>query len=308
MSIASERAGFWKGPDGLRTGWAILLFMTIFVVAATILFLLMYVLMHLTLADIQALNTRIVPAVQGSLFFAECAGLLVAYGVMSRIDRRPWRDHGLGGARAGGRFAQGALTGALLMSLLVGVLVLAQAMKTSPSGTPAPLLIESGLQWAVMFLAGAFVEEMMFRGYPFFRLTRAIGPTRAAIVMSLAFGLAHLPNGGEALLGILQVIAIGLLFCLAVWRTGSLWWAIGAHAAWNWAQTFVFGCSNSGLAGSGQWLVSVPTGPVWLSGGSTGPEGSLLVMPILALMAAVIMLTLPFEPRSRPETALSSSP
>ena len=303
---SERRASFWRGGDGLlRPGWAILLFMSIAVVAALILLALLFLLGLWTVAEVQAVQTRITPRVVLALAVAESSGLLVAYAVMSRIDGRSWQDYGLRRDRALLRFGQGALSGVLLMSLLVGVLVLIQAMQIGSSARAAGPLLGSGLEWAAAFVPAAFVEEMMFRGYPFFRLARAINPTRAAIVMSLLFGLAHLSNGGEALIGILQVVCIGLLFSLAVWRTGSLWWSIGAHAAWNWTQTFVFGCANSGLSGSGQWLVSVPTGPGWLSGGATGPEGSLLVVPVLGLMLWVIVRTLPAVPHTRPEGALS---
>jgi uncharacterized protein len=307
-TIAGDRrSGFWKGADGLRSGWAILLFMIIGLSVTAILMRTVFALGLLARPDMTEVLTRLMPGLEAAVFAAVSCGMLVAYGVMSRIDRRPWRDHGLGGSRALVRFGQGALSGAVLMSLLVGALVLTHAMKTGSSGIPARSLIGPGLQWAAMFLPAAFVEEMIFRGYPFFRLARAISPTWAAIVMSLLFGLAHQPNGGEGLAGILLTVVIGLVFNLAAWRTGSLWWSFGAHAAWNWTQTFVFGCSNSGLAGGEQWLVSVPTGPVWLSGGTTGPEGSVLVLPLMALMAWTIVLTLPVASRSGPEAALPSS-
>jgi membrane protease YdiL (CAAX protease family) len=272
------------------------LFFLISAVVAVVLFGAIYLLARWTPADLASLRTQLVPGMRIAQSVAMSCGLLVAYFVMSRSGGGSWRENGLNPAHAWARLAQGAATGALMMSLLVGVLVLTRAMTLGYSTTPARALVWSGLQWAAVFVPAAFVEEMLFRGYPFFRLTRVRSPTTSAIIMSVAFGLAHLANGGEDLVGILQVIAIGLVFCLAVWRTGSLWWAIGAHAAWNWTQTFVFGCSNSGLTGSGALLVSTPAAPAWLSGGSTGPEGSVLAIPVMALMALSIVRMLP--PRS----------
>jgi membrane protease YdiL (CAAX protease family) len=110
--------------------------------------------------------------------------------------------------------------------------------------------------------------------------------------MSIVFGLVHLGNREETVIGILQTMGIGLVFCLAVWRTGSLWWALGAHAAWKWTQSFIFGCANSGLEASGQFLVSTPAGPDWLSGGAAGPEGSILCLPVELLLAWIVVRTL----------------
>jgi membrane protease YdiL (CAAX protease family) len=241
------------------------------------------------------MRTRLLPGVRTALVFAESGGLLVATAVMGKIEGRSWLDYGLRGRRGAALFTQGAFWGALLMAALVGTLALTHMITIDFSGRGSWRLIGSGLIWAAMFLPAAFVEELLFRGYPFFRLARVSGPIRAAIGMSVWFGLAHVGNHGETLIGVLQVVSVGLVYCLSVWRSGSLWWAFGAHAAWNWTQSFIFGCANSGLSASGQWLISTPRGLAWLSGGVTGPEGSILSIPAMALMAWIVVRTLPLD-------------
>lgn len=303
-----SRWSLWKGPDGLRAGWAILLFVLIAVVITVILFGTVYLLVHFTPADIAALRSRLVPGVSSAVVIAEACGLIIATAVMSRIERRSWQDYGLRGRRAVALFGQGALCGALLMAALVGTLVLSHAIKLRPSGSDLGAVIGSGLLWAGLFIPAALVEELLFRGYPFFRLAKVKNPTLAAVFTSLGFGLVHLGNRQETILGIIQVVAVGLVFCLAVWRTQSLWWAWGAHAAWNWTQTFVFGSSNSGLTATGhQWLVSTPNGAAWLSGGATGPEGSVLSLAVLALQAWIIIRTLPVSPGESPTRSPSNA-
>jgi hypothetical protein len=66
----------------------------------------------------------------------------------------------------------------------------------------------------------------------------------------------------------------GLVFCFALYRTGSLWWAIGIHAAWDWSQSFLYGVADSGLMAEGHLFATHPVGKPILSGGLTGPEGS----------------------------------
>jgi membrane protease YdiL (CAAX protease family) len=283
------------GRDGLRSGWAILLFVAIAAACTAGFFGIVYWLAHFTPADLSAMRTSLLPGVRTALVLAESCGLLVATAVMGKIEGRSWLDYGLRGRRGAALFAQGALWGALLMAGLVGTLALTHAITIDSSGRGSWSLIGSGLVWAAMFLPSAFVEELLFRGYPFFRIARARGPIRAAIGMSVWFGLAHLGNREETLIGVLQVVSVGLVYCLSVWRSGSLWWAFGAHAAWNWTQSFIFGCANSGLAASGQWLMSTPRAPGWLSGGATGPEGSILSIPAMALMAWIVLRTLPLE-------------
>jgi uncharacterized protein len=279
-------------------------------VVATVALLLgiVYRLAGLTPADMSTLRTQLTPGTLGTLAIVESCALLVATAVMSRIERQSWLDYGLSGRRAPILFGQGALWGTLSMAALVGILALSHAIKINLSGSGMRSLVESGLLWAAVLVPGAFVEELMFRGYPFLRLAQTGNPKRAAIVMSVCFGLAHLGNKQETAIGILQVISVGLVYCFAVWRTGSVWWGLGAHSAWNWTQSFVFGCANSGFITSSQGpLLSVPSGPAWLSGGATGPEGSIVSLPVMALLAWIALHTLPNERRAR-EWPLSTAP
>ena len=83
---------------------------------------------------------------------------------------------------------------------------------------------------------------------------------------------------------------IGFIFCVSIWLTGSAWWAIGCHAAWDWAETFFYGTADSGRVGTGHFLTTNPAGNALLSGGEAGPEGSLLVLGIMALLLAALIV------------------
>ena len=111
----------------------------------------------------------------------------------------------------------------------------------------------------------------------------------AAWVTSTLFGKIHVSNPGEAWIGIFSAAFIGFVFCVSIRITGSAWWAIGCHAAWDWAETYFYGTADSGLKPHGSFLTSAPAGnPLW-SGGSVGPEGSLLVLGVILLLLAVLL-------------------
>jgi hypothetical protein len=112
----------------------------------------------------------------------------------------------------------------------------------------------------------------------------------AAWVTSTLFGFIHTGNGGENWVGIFAAAAIGLVFCVSLRLTGSIWWAIGCHAAWDWAETFFYGTADSGLVATGHFLSTTPTGNALWSGGADGPEGSLLVLPVIALLLALLLV------------------
>jgi membrane protease YdiL (CAAX protease family) len=137
--------------------------------------------------------------------------------------------------------------------------------------------------WAAMFLLVGFFEEFLLRGYSQFTLTRAIGFWPAAVVLSCMFGLIHLQNAGEQWPGLLAAAVIGFFFCLTLRRTGSLWFAVGFHAAWDWGETFFYSVPDSGTMFPGHLLKSSLHGPRWLSGGMVGPEGSVLCFVVIGV-------------------------
>jgi membrane protease YdiL (CAAX protease family) len=111
----------------------------------------------------------------------------------------------------------------------------------------------------------------------------------AAWAGSALFGFLHLSNSGENWIGIFATALIGFVFCVSVRLTGSAWWAIGCHAAWDWAQTFFYGTPDSGMVAQGHLLTANPAGSALMSGGTDGPEGSLLILPIILLLLAAIL-------------------
>ena len=77
---------------------------------------------------------------------------------------------------------------------------------------------------------------------------------------------------------------------MSVRVTGSAWWAIGCHASWDWAESYFYGTADSGFYARGHLLTSIPAGPALWSGGGAGPEGSLLVFPIILLLLLAVLL------------------
>jgi membrane protease YdiL (CAAX protease family) len=142
----------------------------------------------------------------------------------------------------------------------------------------------------MVFLLAGFFEESVFRGYIQFTLTRGIGFWWGALLFAAVFGLTHGTNPGESPIGLASMVGAGLIFSLSLWYTGSLWWAVGFHAAWDWGQSFFYGTPDSGLVSQGHLFEAHPVGPLIWSGGATGPEGSVLVLPWLLLMALLMYL------------------
>jgi hypothetical protein len=113
---------------------------------------------------------------------------------------------------------------------------------------------------------------------------------QAAWAASTLFGFIHTGNGGENWIGIFAAALIGFVFCVSVRVTGSLWWAIGCHAVWDWAETFFYGTADSGMVATGHYLTTSVRGNALWSGGADGPEGSVLVLGVVLLLLAMLLL------------------
>jgi membrane protease YdiL (CAAX protease family) len=126
---------------------------------------------------------------------------------------------------------------------------------------------------------------------------------QASWATSTLFGAMHTGNNGENWIGIFAAAFIGFVFCVSIWATGSAWWAIGCHAAWDWAETYFYGTADSGFVAPGHLLTTAPAGnPLW-SGGTDGPEGSLLIIPVVLLILAWLVVVY-----RRPKRAQISAP
>ena len=222
-------------------------------------------------------------------FFAALATVVVA-----RLERRPLSDFGIPLRQAFGlKFWEGIVWGFGMLSLILLGLRAGGFFHVDSIDVPKEKILYWALGWGATFLAVSLNEELAFRGYWLFMMARPLRFWRAALFTSVVFGVAHLGNHGENVIGIIHVFVTGMLFCLMIRRTGSLWFAIGYHAAWDWAETFFYGTPDSGLLGVGRLLNSSVHGPAWLTGGTAGPEGSVLSLVALALCAALIHLRFP---------------
>ena len=298
------------GADGQRAGWSLALFLGLLMIYSQI----------LGMAARSLIPARL-PAhggqTAGHLALREAVwalAILASTWTMAMTEGRPLGQFGFGGQGLR-RCLPGALWGfaaltALVLTLRAAGLLVFTGLALGPAAAAG-----YAAAFAVSFLLVAFAEEYLMRGYAQVTLARGLAGlltacglgTRArpagfwiaAVILSSLFGLGHRGNAGESPVGLVMAGAAGLVFCYSLWRSGSLWWALGFHAAWDWAETYFYGTADSGMVAQGHLLASHPTGPPLWSGGATGPEGSLLVLPLLVAVAVVIRMTL----KPRPEAA-----
>lgn len=200
---------------------------------------------------------------------------LAAMGLSMRV---PWKHQAI----------QGVLLGAALVTIAVTAIAIGGDLRMTTRLTWHS--IAAAVIVLVVLVAGALAEELMFRGYPFQRLTEAIGAAGAVIVLSALFGAVHLLNPHATFWGAVNTALVGVLLSLAYLRTRALWMPWAIHFSWNATLGLVFGLPVSGLSQFSVLIRSRAQGPGWLTGGSYGIEASVAGAIVIVLGIAILLV------------------
>jgi uncharacterized protein len=269
------------GKNGIRAGWGIALFIVIFIGCALGLNFLIRHLFHPHHMNTAVLTLRMGLISEG----LQVLIVLVATAIMALIEHKSLFAYGYQGTARAVRFFFGLAWGFICISALVLVLWKSGLLAFDGQLLHGVTIWRDAILWGLVFLGTGIFEESLLRGYVQYTMTRGIGFWWGALIFSFLFGFGHSTNPGESPIGLFSAGAVGLVFCLSIWYTGSLWWAVGFHAAWDWGQSYFYGTADSGLITRGHLLGEHPAGKLLWSGGLTGPEGSLLIVPLLLIIA-----------------------
>lgn len=287
--LLPQKTSVFVGESGLRAGWRFLIYLAIVVAGGA----LVNVLVRLVLRPQR--NAAITGWV---LLWQEALGFALVFGaalIMSRIERRSPGAYGLpAGEMFGTKFWLGFTLGLAEISVLIGLISAFGGYSFGTLALHGSEIVKSGLLYLVAFTLVGLFEEFAFRGYSLYTLGDGIGFWPAALLLSLAFGGAHLGNPGEGWVGAASVVAIALLFCFSLKRSGSLWYAVGLHASFDWGETYLYSVPNSGAVMQGHLSDAIlHAGPKWLTGGTVGPEGSVFCFLTIALQFLAVLWLFP---------------
>jgi membrane protease YdiL (CAAX protease family) len=289
-----------KDPNAIRSGWPFLIYFVLVLIFRQIT---IYAFGHIGPVTnwLRSQPTTVITA--GPLILLECASflqVLLAALLMVKIEKRPFGEYGLPVKQAfGRRFWQGVPFGFAMMSLLMALIGVLHGYTFEGISARGADMFKYAILYAIGFLFVGFFEEYAFRGFAQAKLGAGLGFWPSALVLSFFFGFIHLGNSGEANIGAFMAGSFGLLALFTLKRTGSLWFAVGMHAAFDWTETYFYGVPDSGLLAQGHLLGGSFHGPDWLTGGTVGPEGSYLVFVVLVASAVAIHFMFPAKENSQ---------
>ncbi len=284
----------------LRPGWGIVLFCLIFFAT------LLVEVQLIESARTNQLEPHVVQTPRDVEFpLISLIAVAVATVLPSYLEQRRASVYGLRGPRWRPALL-GAATSLVLLAATAFGLHAAGLLLPLPWSVPTRLAARQSLMWAGFFALTTLYEQLLTRGYLQYTLTRgcaflyrrflglengiAAGFWTGAVLTSLLFCRLYYTNPGQTETSPLCVFVLGLLYCLSVWRTGGLWWAIGFQLTWDWVQAYVLGLWSGGLPIRDHLMVWLPGRPEAASGGNAGLNGSEWIFVTLAAAFALLML------------------
>ena len=167
----------------------------------------------------------------------------------------------------------------LPLALMGGIAIVLSTQATAWGALAADLLF---------FALVALVEEVVFRGYGFQRFESVVGPYGAALGFALFYAIVQALQPGSNRASIAVAIVFSLLLSTAYLRTRALWLSWGLNLGWKASRALIFGLAVSGVGGHSSVVEGDPMGPLWLTGGGYGIDGSWMAFIVLLLAFPVI--------------------
>ena len=141
---------------------------------------------------------------------------------------------------------------------------------------------------AAFFAVTALAEEVAYRGYAFQCFIRSVGPAGAVLGFAAIYAIMQALNPGANRVSLIVSLAFSFLLSTAYLRTRALWVSWGLNFGWKASRALVFGLAVSGVSSHSPVVQGDPMGPLWLTGGAFGLDGSWLACIILLAAIPVV--------------------
>jgi uncharacterized protein len=267
------------GRDGVRHGWRFLIFAAVIVVVVEFLERPAIGLIGVTFhVDPSAFSAPAIIVSDGFDFIV----VLIVTGAFAYCERRRIDSYGLPIHEAfGGFFWNGVITGLAAAVFVETAMLVTGGMRIHGIALHGADRITSPLLWLVAMLFVGAMEEYLFRGYALQSLWRGAGFWPATLITTALFAGDHLQKPHENAIDIGMIFALAIILCISVRVTGSLWWAVGWHAAFDFGQLFIIGTPNGGRIPQGRLFDATFPGLAWITGGALGTEASYFMIPVV---------------------------
>ncbi|MFW5754794.1 MAG: CPBP family intramembrane glutamic endopeptidase, partial [Marinilabiliaceae bacterium] len=210
--------------------------------------------------------------------------LLIVWVFLRNADELSFSDVGIDFKNRAGHFGIGIVLGFFVVGAGFLVLCLFNRIEVTDLKFHPLDLFYTG----VVFVIVAFTEELVGRGYILRNFMLSFNKYVALLLSSVIFALMHLGNSHIDWIPMLNLFLAGGIFGLYYIFTQNLWFPMGLHFSWNFAQTLL-GFNVSGNSGYSPVEIELNGHILW-HGGSFGFEGSWIAVSGQILIIVLLLL------------------
>lgn len=176
---------------------------------------------------------------------------LVIYLFLKKIDKESFASMGLTVKGQKRNVFLGILWGAVCLAVGFACVVGIEPANVAIGLQPFSIAFQATYQLTVLvaFILVAFIEEMIFRGYLLRKLLGVFNNYTAICISAVVFSLVHMFAPGYDIFTFINIFIIGIFFALMYMYTNSLWFVIGFHFSWNFAQSLLGLCGSDSFYG-----------------------------------------------------------
>lgn len=238
------------------------------------------------LASLFHLQAGLTPGATALGEFRNFLTALLCTGLFARFEHRRIDSYGLRiDSALGGNTFEGIAAGVVMAGAVALGMLFLGGMKIVGLAASGAAVFADALFWLVANVFVGLAEEFWFRSYAQQTLWKAIGFWPSAGAIALIFAAEHyFFKEGENVWDVVTLVSLSLLLSYSMLRSGTLWFAVGFHIAYDFMQLFVIGTPNGARVPADRLLDVQFTGPAWLTGGALGTEASFLMYPAIALL------------------------
>lgn len=216
------------------------------------------------------------------------AALLIALILVIKVmEKKKFKDYGLTAVNRNYKdLVWGLLLGIVSMTIIFVILLATKNIELQDS-LLKPKFSGYTVSGLVLFIIVAFKEEFLSRGYSITVLNQMNRPWLSIVLSSIMFSAMHFLNPNVKVLGLVNIVLVGVLFGYMFVKTKNLWMPIGYHLTWNYFQGNIFGFAVSGTDPHGIYTISTVKDNI-LTGGAFGPEAGILTTIVIVLGVLIV--------------------
>lgn len=217
------------------------------------------------------------------LSIAVSVAMIALYALFVKwFEREPAKDIPL--SKLSADTAKGFGVGAGFIIAVVAMMLATGLCRITRSGTDQTMGIVTAFFYFILVAVG---EEIIFRGVLFRWIDEKWGFVTALVISAILFGAMHKGQPNATWWSSLAIaIEAGLMLGAAYKWSGTLWFPIGIHWAWNFFQGNIFGFAVSGSDAGASLFQTIVNGPDILTGGPFGAEASIITVVLGAILSA----------------------